>query len=132
MLGKPETDEDFKSDYAYSLAKEMQAIHEFARERIEITDRRMQRNYDLGTSCKAFGVGDAVWLFSPNKKKGKSPKISKQWKGPYIITQKLNDLVYRVQETAHSKPKVVHYNRLTPYKGENKPIWFTDKPSRGS
>ncbi|UYV73248.1 K02A2.6-like [Cordylochernes scorpioides] len=61
-----------------------------------------------------FSKGEMVWLHNPQRKKGLSPKLQYQWEGPYKITKCLNDVIYRIQKTPTSKPKVVHYNRSTP------------------
>ena len=41
--------------------------------------------------------------------------------------QKINDLVYRVQLTPRSKPKVLHCNRLWRYTGLSPPTWLKDQ-----
>ncbi|UYV64133.1 hypothetical protein LAZ67_2006659 [Cordylochernes scorpioides] len=55
-----------------------------------------------------------VWLHNPQRKRGLSPKLQYQWEGPYKIIKCLNDVIFRIQKTPTSKPKVVHYNRLAP------------------
>ena len=60
----------------------------------------------------------------PVRKPGISPKMIKDWKGPYIITEKFGDVLYKIQLSPRRKPKVVHYDKLKPYLGENKPLWF--------
>ena len=66
--------------------------------------------------------GDAVWLHNPQRRKGLTPKLQQPWQGPYIITKKINDLVYRIQLSLKAKPKVVHRNRLWKYSG-SVPNW---------
>lgn len=70
---------------------------------------------------KKYEKGDAVWLHSLARKKRISPKLQRPWQGPFLVTHRLNDVLYRIQETQKSKPKVVHSNRLKPYVGENQP-----------
>lgn len=70
---------------------------------------------------KKYEKGDAVWLHSLARKKGISPKLQRPWQGPFLVTHRLNDVLYKIQETQKSKPKVVHSNRLKPYVGENQP-----------
>ena len=53
------------------------------------------------------------------------------WEGPYTVTKAINDVVYRIQLTPRSKPKVVHHNRLWEYTGDNKPNWFKNSKSPG-
>ena len=75
-------------------------------------------------SQTSFEIGDAVWLFHPQRKVGICPKLQKVWKGPFIIIKKRNDIIYRIQLNARTKPKVVHHNRLKLYLGDKKPRWF--------
>ncbi|KAJ8948954.1 hypothetical protein NQ318_022976 [Aromia moschata] len=62
----------------------------------------------------------------------RSPKLQSNWEGPYTIIRKINDLVYRIQLSPRSKPKVVHLERLARYTGHNPPDWFVveDPPPR--
>ena len=53
-----------------------------------------------------------------------SSKIQRPWKGPYVITEKLNDILYKMQESPRGNPKIVNYDRLKLYQDENKPTWF--------
>ena len=60
-------------------------------------DLGMKRYYDIGTTESKLEVGDAVWLYNPQRKKGLSPKLQKPWQGPYVIIKRINDLIYRIQ-----------------------------------
>ena len=52
---------------------------------------------------------------------------------PYIITKKINDLVYRIQLGPKTKPKVVHRNRLWKYSGSTAPNWHQqENPTLGN
>ena len=75
--------------------------------------------------------GDAAWLHNPQRKKGLTPKLQRPWQGPYTITKKINDLVYRIQLSPTAKPKVVHRNRLWKYSGSNAPNWYQQESSTG-
>ncbi|KAJ8949726.1 hypothetical protein NQ318_005047 [Aromia moschata] len=77
-------------------------------------------------------VEEWLWLYAPKRTKGKSPKLQSNWEGPYTIIRKINDLVYRIQLSPRSKPKVVHLERLARYTGHNPPDWFVveDRPPR--
>ena len=81
-------------------------------------DNRVSRNSDRGSNLTRFNVGDLVWLYTPNRKKGLSPKLQRHWEGPYKITHRLSDVNYRIRFTERSNPKVVHYDRLKPYEGK--------------
>ena len=44
----------------------------------------------------------------------------KHWEGPYVLIDKINDVIYRIRKGPKYKPKLVHQDRLTSYKGEIK------------
>ncbi|VDI21707.1 Hypothetical predicted protein [Mytilus galloprovincialis] len=113
-----------KTVYAYELSQKLEVIHKFARNKLKLSSDRMKRNYDVGTKMQTFDAGDPVWLHNPRRVKGLCPKLQNNWEGPYIVVNKLNDVIYRIQKGPKTKPKVVHQDRLKPYLGEDVPVWF--------
>ncbi|KAJ8946359.1 hypothetical protein NQ318_010124 [Aromia moschata] len=97
---------------ARDLRRRMDRIHRFAREKLKIHSDKMKQRLDTTSTETDFKPGDAVWLYAPKRMKGRSPKLQKNWEGPYTIIKKINDLVYRIQLSPRSKPKVVHLERL--------------------
>ena len=53
-----------------------------------------------------------------------TPKLSHNWKGPYVVIKRINDVVYRIQLGPRTKPRVVHRNRLWKYSGQSPPTWL--------
>ncbi|GBN70610.1 hypothetical protein AVEN_61475-1 [Araneus ventricosus] len=76
----------------------------------------MKTRYDSGATSHHFKEGDQVWMYNPKRRRGLSPKLQQNWEGPYTIVKKLNNVIYRVQRSPNAKPKVIHINRLTPYR----------------
>ncbi|KAJ8934067.1 hypothetical protein NQ318_012498 [Aromia moschata] len=101
-------------------------------EKLKMHSDKMKQRLDTTSTETAFEPGDAVWLYAPKRMKGRSPKLQKNWEGPYTIIKKINDLVYRIQLSPRSKPKVVHLERLARYTGHDPPDWFVveDPPPR--
>lgn len=128
LFGSPrEEPYEPNTDYAYHLSQSLAIIHRFAREHLEISTKRMKKNYDHKANFKRHSPGDGVWLYNLIRKKGRSPKLDCPWKGPYIVTKCLSDVTFLgFQLNPKTKPKVVHYNRLKCYTGENKPTWFQE------
>jgi hypothetical protein len=58
-----------------------------------------------------------VWLYHSTQKRGKSPKLQKCWKGPYLIITQINDSTYQIQRNPRAKMVVVHLDRPAPYLG---------------
>ena len=89
----------------------------------------MKRHYDAHLKEEKLMEGTPVWLHNPQlRKKGISPKLMRQWQGPFVVTKRINELVYHVQLGPKTKPKVVNRNCLWIYHGQNPPQWFTNKP----
>ena len=87
----------------------------------------MKRKYDIKTYKIPYKVGDAVWYYNPKRKVGFNPKLQRPWKGPMIVVEQLNDVLFRIQLSLKAKPIVVHHDKLKPYLGEDKPEWFVDR-----
>ena len=133
MFGTPEPQRDYpsdQSDYVEKLRERIERTHTFARENMRLESERQKRNYDHRAQVRQFNRGDPVWLYDPTRKKGRSPKLQRPWKGPYIVTSRLDDLVYRIQMSPRAKSKVVHIDRLKAYQGDDAPNWMTDLNQR--
>uniref|UniRef100_T1H2I0 Uncharacterized protein n=1 Tax=Megaselia scalaris TaxID=36166 RepID=T1H2I0_MEGSC len=50
---------------------------------------------DLKTNSNGFQEGDLVILYNPKRKKGLCPKVQRNWKGPYKVLKRINDVVFR-------------------------------------
>ena len=76
----------------------------------------MKAYYDRTTNYVPFEVGQKVWLFTPTRVKGLSPKLQNQWTGPWIIRHILNDCIVRIQLLSNLK-QIQHVNveRLATY-----------------
>ena len=67
-----------------------------------------------------------MWLYNPQREKGKSPKLSRPWEGPYVVAERLNDVLYRIQHAPLAKPKDLHRDRLWHYRGDACTDWFNE------
>ena len=126
MFGRPpeENSNPDNNDYVFRLRQKLEAAHEYARYQLQKSAKRQKRNYDQRVKQDKLGKGDFVWLYSPNRKKGLTPKLQRVWKGPFLITNVLDDCVYRIQRSQRSKPLVVHRDRLTRYHGTDTHNWL--------
>ena len=128
LYGRPETEHaQHTTSYALKLQDRLEKVHHFARQRLQMMSDRMKRHYDNQLMGSKLQVGTAVCLYNPHRWKGITPKLMRNWQGPYVVIKCINDLVYRIQLGPKSKPKVVHRNRLWSYTGHNPPTWFSNK-----
>ncbi|KAJ8958600.1 hypothetical protein NQ318_016321 [Aromia moschata] len=132
ILGSPleENHEQSLSEFVEDLRERIDRVHEFAREKLKMQSDKMKQRLDTTSTETLFEPGDAVWLYAPKRTKGRSPKLQRNWEGPYTI--KINDLVYRIQLSTRSKTKMVDLERLGRYTGHDPPDWFVveDPPPR--
>ncbi|GBN01476.1 hypothetical protein AVEN_209205-1, partial [Araneus ventricosus] len=116
LFGRPSEMPSSPNEYMKNLETRLESVHAFARERIKLASERMKTRYDSRATDHHFKEGDLVWMYNPKRRRGLSPKLQQNWEGPYTVVKKLNDVVYRVQRSANTKPKVIHINRLAPYR----------------
>ena len=135
LLGTPDPPEhqpEDQSEYAAKLRDRIERVHAFAWYNMLLESVRQKRSYDHRARVRQFNRGDPVWLYNPTWKKGRSPKLQRPWCGPYLVTLRLDDLVYRIQQGARTKPKVVHIDRLKAYEGQNVPTWLVTLTNESS
>jgi hypothetical protein len=39
-----------------------------------------------------------VWLHNPHRTKGLCPKLQRNWESPYVVKDKINDVIYRIRK----------------------------------
>ena len=74
--------------------------------------------YDRSKKVHSNYAGDAVWLYNPLRTKGLNPKLQRTWQGPFLVTERKNDVIYMIKISTIAKPKVVPHDRLKLYIGE--------------
>ena len=120
----PEPDQHRHTDYALQLRERLQLAHERARLSLKKSAATQKRDYDKRASGTPLEAGQFVWLHVEAFKKGTSRKLTaRRWDGPYLITDKLSDVLFRIQRGKNYKPRVVHYDRLKPYTGNDGVDW---------
>ena len=87
LLGRPHADIEELSylKNAERLRASIASVHDFARDHQQAGSQRMKRRYDIRSEAFTFKKGGLVWLYNPQRKKGKSPKLSRSWDGPYVV-----------------------------------------------
>ena len=71
----------------------MERVHnrEFAQLHLQLRSDQMKDRYNSSVGDgKSLQKGDLVWLYWPQWRKGLSPKLMRLWRGPYIVTKKIN------------------------------------------
>ncbi|CAC5369242.1 unnamed protein product [Mytilus coruscus] len=111
-------------EYVDYLKEHMQIAHYVARKHLRSEARRHKEVYDTKISVYKYEQGDLVWYLNENRIKGLSPKLEKTYSGPYIIKRRMSELNFVLQLARDGTEKLVHHNKLKPYKGDNSPKWL--------
>ncbi len=131
VLGSPITNQaeetEDADDYITRLRKRLTQAHDQARLSLKKNAEYRKLYYDTrGKQAKmrSLDVGQAVWLHDPARKVGVCHKLANKWKGPYLVTRKLDDLLYLVKRSVRQPTKAFHVDRLLPYRGRNLTPWI--------
>jgi hypothetical protein len=89
---------------------------EFVLTNLKASAERQKLLYDRTCGKPKFKVGDTVWRYYPPTAK---QKLGKAWQGPFLITRRLTDLTYEIQQTQNTRSIVVHVDHLKQYEGRN-------------
>ena len=111
----PGEGEQEKGDYALGLRGRLQDAWERAARNLESSAARQKEYYNRKLFGSPHKPGQAVWLYKSRRKSGVSPKLASRWEGPYLVTDRLAVVTYRIQKGPRGRPKVVHFDRLKPY-----------------
>jgi hypothetical protein len=93
------------------LAKRLHEANKAAGQHSKLSHETAKRYYDRQTKLECFKKGDLVYIHDPTYKRSKARKFSYQYKGPFVIEQKISSLIYRVR-MADGTSAVIHVNRL--------------------
>ena len=110
--------------YVEGLRDRLEVVHDQVRHKQELVGLEMKHRYDKKADKTGFQPGDAVYLFNPRVRRGRSPKLARPWAGPYRVMSKLTDVVYRVQLSPKTKPYTVNRYRLWRVSGQLPEDWW--------
>jgi transposase InsO family protein len=125
-IGRPKLEDDEETeDYVGVLQQRLEEIHDLARDNLKQASEYQKKYYDTGAKKKKrYSSGQLVWLHDPTRKVGVCSKLINKWKGPYIVTRVLDDLICMVKRSRNQKPKAYHVDRLYHYQGRMVAEWL--------
>ena len=98
---------------------------------LRVTSRRNKKLYDVNVAVNNYDKGDIVWMLNEARHLGTCPKLEMVYEGPYLIKQKVSEMNYVIQLDEQGKQRLVHHNKLKPYRGENPPQWILRVQRKG-
>ena len=99
LLGCPPDSVVFEGDVASCVERlrdVLRNVHEYVKEYMVEASEKQKRGYDHRTNYKRYKAGDSLFLCEPITKKGVCPKFESLWTGPWVVFEKVSDLVYKI------------------------------------
>lgn len=106
-IGQTEPTGNSMTEYTAKLSDQMEQIHQFACQHSKLSSDHQKKNYNHHpVNQHQYDWGDAVWLYSPRKKKGIYPKLIRHCDSPYSVVKRMSDVLYRIQKGLSQSPKL--------------------------
>ncbi len=109
-------------EFVHELQANLQHAHQVARLNLHSTRMRQKKVYDLQAREKSYNVGDLLLVRVSSRKKEYSPKLQAPWQGPFVVTECLGPVLYRVKD--RRSERVLHHDRPQPYLSDHIPTWM--------
>ncbi len=82
--------------WVWELKERLEKAHTFVRQNTGQSMQRQKKYRDRKLSYEVFEPGNNVYVYFPVKKVGCSSKLTSYWRGPYQVSEKLSDVLYKV------------------------------------
>ncbi|PVD27371.1 hypothetical protein C0Q70_12529 [Pomacea canaliculata] len=108
---KEEENEEKRTTFQYivDLRNRIEDTCRLARENLRTAAGKQALHFNKRAKPRCFKVGDQVLILLPTK----NNKLQMCWKGPYVITDRINECDYKI--SIGEKEKIYHANILKEY-----------------
>ena len=121
-----EEDRGTPGTYAARHQEAMRTADRETHQKLQPSQQRQKRDYDLRLEERKYSVCDAVVRFNRSIVLGQSKnKLQPIWSGPWIVTQVISSLLYRIANRKRSM--VAHHDSLKVCSHCDLPIWLLRK-----
>lgn len=108
------------NDYVHDVQRRLLSARYLASYNTDERQLRDKDRYDVDKQDTVFKEGDKVMVWGPNRKVGKSEKLSNNYFGPYRIVKQLNNVTFRVSldegtEIMKAKTRSIHVSLMKHY-----------------
>ena len=110
--------------YVERLKERLQSARSIARKRLNVCAKRQKELYDSKLQFNKYKEGDIIWYLQVKRKEALCPKLTPPYTGPFLIKKRISDQNFIVQFSDDGKEKVVHHDKLKPFKGTSVPKWI--------
>ena len=100
------------NQWVWELRDRIERAHTLVRQYTQQAMHRQKRNRDSRMSFETFKIGDQVFVHFPVKKVGTSAKLTPFWRGPFKVTGKLSEVLYKVNCGRNNAEQIIHCDRI--------------------
>ncbi|MCG7878552.1 MAG: hypothetical protein N0C90_19805 [Candidatus Thiodiazotropha endolucinida] len=118
------------SSFVPQLQFNLKKTHAFVRKNLSKSADKQKKHYDCHVREMNYKVGDLVWRNQKKTVPGVKTKITRHWTGPWIITEKLCDVLFRIKHSEHFPSVIIHGDNLKKYCGPKTIVLKTDERTR--
>jgi len=119
----PATETTSPGAYCMKLRAGLEEAHEYARQNLHKVALKQSAKYDAKASLNTYKVGDLVWYLAESRSEGLCPKLQPLYQGPAVVVKKMNDLNSVIQLDKKGTKRLVHHDKIKPYKGTHSLPW---------
>ena len=93
-------------------------MYELVREYLQEAACRQKKQYDCRVKENSYCIRDKVWRNQWQSPPGIQASIRRHWTGPWMVIEKLCDVLFRLKHSANSPSVVIHGDNLKRYNGD--------------
>ena len=109
-----------------TLQSNLKRIHAYVRKNLSKSAEKQKKHYDAHVKELKYAVGDLVWRNQKKTLPGVKTKITRHWTGPWKISEKLCDVLFRIRHSDSSPSVIIHGDNLKRYHGPKTIVLRTD------
>lgn len=98
--------------YVERVAERTRDAYRLVRDHLSAAAERRKEAYDTKVRSVEFRTGDWVWYYYPRRRRGRSPKWSSYYTGPYEVVREIPPCNFVLRKNQRAKPFVVHADKL--------------------
>jgi hypothetical protein len=126
-----DTPEITPTSYAEQLTKRLEDTFTLVRNNLKTAVNWQKTIYNRKVHQVPLTVGQGVWYYCPQKRKGRTPKLDRPYIGPFAIVNIFGGgLLAEIKLGRRYMSKYVHVNKLVPVKGNYDGSWIKNLPPK--
>ena len=109
--------------YVSKLDDRLRYAYGVVREQLGRTAERAKRYYDMRVKEQKYRSGQWVSYCNPRHDRGREDSCNRKFTGPFLVLEVLPPVNLKLQRSPHTKPFIVHYDRVKPWTGDEPKAW---------